>query len=102
MTPIQLRDPETVPCIPQRGTCSPQCPTARWDQEKQSLFFNWIEDIEGCFDLFHATGTVVYLYTFADYHNTDYDPDKLKKRTALMIESTAPIDYDLAMSKPIE
>ena len=64
--------------------------------------FDWIEDLQGCANDFKPDGTVFVLYTISEYHRQLSDPDRLKKQKVLQIGSTAPIDYELAMSKPIE
>ena len=58
---------EQIYCEPRKNTCSPQCPTARWDARTQRIFFGWTPDTTGCNPMFKPEKTVMFLYTFYEY-----------------------------------
>ena len=46
---VPTYDPNNpLQCVPEQGTCRPQCPTAEWNSRRKYVEFSWIEDVEGC------------------------------------------------------
>ena len=46
-------------CAPQFGVCSPQCPTATFDEEIGKILFTWVEVVDDCYE--KPTSTIILL-----------------------------------------
>ena len=90
-----------VHCEPSHDTCSPQCPSAKWDPRTQRVFFDWTPDASGCGPLFKPDQTVVFLYTFYEYMDPLTSSRKVKDKIVLALDDVAPVDCIITMSKPV-
>lgn len=69
--------------------------------ETQRIYFNFVEDIEGCPSLFKPDGTVLFMFTLAQYLSPAKHIDSFKKDAVLHLQTTSPIGCQASMSKPI-
>ena len=81
------REEKEIKCVPERGTCRPQCPTVEWNERRCMVEFSWTEDVEGCD---HEPVSTIILLTPVDEEQLEFPESIIASQTALEVPMTKP------------